>query len=125
MKTKNLFAALMFVLLSASSLFAQTGKKAITIKSADNGKTITVKKSQSFNVLFEKECVGCRFIWTLTNSDTKIVSKPTESYSNPSCKDCDGGNQDHTFTFKAIKAGKTKLNFDYGDQKFTVTIVVK
>lgn len=125
MKTKNLFAALMFVLLSATSVFAQTTKKPLTIKSADNGKTITVKKAKSFNVVFENECVGCRYIWTLTNFDENIVSKPTESHDNSSCKDCVGGNQDHTFTFKALKAGKTKLNFDYGDQHFSVTIVVK
>jgi predicted secreted protein len=128
MNFKKIAIIMLLACFATSVSFAQKSKtavKALTIKEADNAKTIAVKKGQTFNVLFEKECRGCRGIWTLTKSDIAIVKSVKDSFSNPSCTNCAGGNQDHTFVFKALKAGKTSLEFNYMEKSFGVKIIVK
>jgi len=128
MKLKNIFIIIVLACCASCASKGQKSKTSIevlTIKSTDNGKTIEVKNSQEFNVLFEKECVGCREIWHITKSDETIVKSVKDSFSNPSCTNCTGGNQDHTFQFKAVKAGNTILAFDYMEEHFQVSIFVK
>lgn len=110
---------------SAQKKAAAPVKASVTIKEPDNGKTIAVKKGRSFDVLFKKECVGCRYIWTITQIDSAAIKSISDSYSNKSCTNCTGGNQDHTFHFKALKAGSSSLAFTLGDKAFMVTVKVK
>lgn len=124
---------LIFSLLAHVSSFAQTkkGKKAkkgvktymMTLTEKDNGQTVSVKLNQPFQVLFKKECIGCRGIWTLTESAS--INKVNEKWSNKSCTNCTGGNQDHAFVLKATKTGQTTLDFTYMDERYHVDLVVK
>src|SRR4051812_22817137 len=90
MKTK--ICALFIILFS----FCITGfSQSITIKESDNGKTFTVKKGSTFNVLFKKECIGCATSWSPNSLDSTWVKQVSSTYSNHSCKNCVGGNHDH------------------------------
>ena len=99
--------------------------QSITIKESDNGKTFSVKKGSTFNVLFKKECIGCATAWASNGLDSTWVKQVSSTYSNPSCKNCMGGNHDHTFKFKAMKAGTAALSFANGDKTFNVKVKVK
>ncbi len=123
MKRKLCMLFILLACLCSINGFAQ--KAALTIKESDNGKTFTVKKQQAFDVLFKKECVGCQYVWTTTIMDTTYIKSVSSTYSNKSCKNCTGGNQDHTFHLKAKKAGTTQLAFAMGDKNLAVTIKVK
>jgi predicted secreted protein len=128
MKLKKIILITLLACFATSLSFAQISKKKVdtlTIKSVDNGKTIAVKKAQTFNVLFEKACRACGSKWHITKSDTSIIKSVKNSYSNPSCTDCQGGYHDHTFEFKALKKGKTSLLFEYFKKQFSIDIIVK
>ena len=123
MKTTLCMLFILFCCFCTLDGFAQ--KAGLTIKEASNGKTFNIKKGQTFDVLFKKECIGCQFVWivVLATSEIKLVSS---TYSHKSCQNCTGGNQDHTFHFKAMKTGTVPLSFAEGDKHFfAVTIKVK
>lgn len=127
--------ALVLIICSATSLATAQKQKSkketpkqnpiLVIKSSDAGKTFTVKRNKTFSVFFEKECIGCRGVWKLISNNKGIVKAVKDFNANPSCTNCTGGNQDHTFEFKATKAGKTQLAFEYMDEHFMVDIIVK
>jgi predicted secreted protein len=128
---KNLSVLLVFIALFVgftSVAQPKKGKKTvkkamITLTEKDNGQSVTVKLNQPFQVLFKKECIGCRGIWTLT--DNSAIKKVSEKWTNKSCTNCTGGNQDHTFVLKATKAGTTALEFTYMDEAYRVELNVK
>lgn len=95
----------------------------LTIKQADNGKTFHLKKTQLLKVVFEQECVGCAKVWTLGNYNKDVLKFVKDYRKNPSCTNCEGGNIDHIFEFKALKKGTTSLNFSYFEE-FSVEIIV-
>lgn len=98
--------------------------KTRTLGEHQNHATIKLKRNQEFNVLFKQECRGCAQIWTITDMDKSMIALQRESHSNPSCINCAGGNQDHTFHFKATNAGTSKLSFRYFDKTYAVKLVV-
>lgn len=99
----------------------QTATNAVKITALDNGKTFHVKASETFEATFN-ECVGCAQVWTITTIDKDKIEVLPNTYSNKSCTDCVGGNQDNTFHLQAKAVGKSELTFSYFDQKVTVTI---
>jgi len=117
-------ALVLCILFISITTDAQKKKPApLTLTEKNNGKTVKVRKNQSFRVLFKKECIGCAQSWKM--ADAAGVTIVDEKYSNPSCTNCTGGNQDHTFILKATKLGKTNLSFDYFDQNYHVILDVK
>lgn len=124
MKKLIQFVTLICILFVSIAADAQKKKPApLTLTEINNGKTVKVRKNQSFRVLFKKECIGCAQSWKM--ADAAGVTIVDEKYSNPSCTNCTGGNQDHTFILKATKPGKTNLSFSYFDQNYQVTLDVK
>lgn len=124
MKVKH-FLLMLFISFSAISASAQKTMGWRTITEKENGKTISIKKGNAFAVLFKNECIGCQHVWETSYLDSTFVKFTTSSYAGGPGGDMVGGSQDHTFHFKAIKRGRTKLSFVNGDKKFQVTIVVK
>lgn len=94
-----------------------------TIGIADNGKTYTLKVNEKIDATFN-ECIGCAQVWRAEISNSEVVATLPNTYSNKSCTDCVGGNQDNTFHLEARKAGTSTITFAYFDKKVTVTIVV-
>lgn len=115
----------------ACSFSACTGNKtattekaaAIHLTKADNGKTVQCKMNESFDITFN-ECRGCASIWQVVGETPGLEQSP-KTYSNPSCTNCTGGNQDVTFHFKAKTAGKTTLTFSYFNEETTFFIEAK
>lgn len=133
---KKILTILLMICCSTALVQAQAPKDKIkvkpkalvtVIKPMDNGKTFTFKKSQKFKILFKKECSGCRDIWHLTEelAATDIVKITKDYNTNPSCKNCEGGEHDRVIEFKALAAGNKTLQFDYFEQHFKVDIVVQ
>ena len=99
----------------------QTTTNTTKITAMDDGKTFKVKSGGEFEATFN-ECVGCAQVWTITTIDKDKIDVLPNTYSNRSCENCTGGNQDNTFHFKAKAAGKSDITFTYFDKKVTVTI---
>lgn len=89
----------------------------------DDGKTYTLKVGEKIEATFN-ECIGCAQVWRAEVSNSEVVATLPNTYSNKSCTDCVGGNQDNTFHLEAKKAGTSTITFAYFDKKVTVTIVV-
>ncbi|MFY8004898.1 MAG: hypothetical protein ACOVNR_08635 [Chitinophagaceae bacterium] len=81
----------------------KTKTSTLTITQADNGKTFHLKKTQLLKVVFEKECVGCAKVWTVGEYNKDLFKLLKDYRKNPSCTNCEGGNIDHIFEFKALK----------------------
>lgn len=124
MKAKH-FMLVFFISLFSIQVSAQTTKVQRIITEKENGKTISIKKGNAFAVLFKNECIGCQYVWETSYLDSTFVKFTTSSYAGGPGGDMVGGSQDHTFHFKAVKRGRTKLSFVNGEKKFQVTIVVK
>ena len=88
----------------------------------DSGKTFKVKLYENFEATFN-ECIGCADKWKITKMDSTKIGLLTITYSNRSCVDCLGGNQDKTFHFVANKAGKSAISFSYFKYNITFFIV--
>jgi predicted secreted protein len=97
---------------------------AIHLTKADNGKTVQCKVNNSFDITFN-ECRGCASVWEVVGLDKAKLEQSASTYSNPSCTNCTGGNQDVTFHFKAKAAGTSNLTFSYFDEKVTLTVEAK
>lgn len=119
-----LFFACSFFGLPANSQQKIAGT-AIKITQKDNGKTISVKVNETFDITFTKECVGCRYVWETNKIDTSNIAFITNTYSNRSCTDCAGGYRDNTFHFRIKRAGKSTLSFSYFKKEFSVTVIGK
>lgn len=136
MKILKILVVTFLVLALVNGSFAQKTKskkiktkasKILTITNADNGKTFTLKKLQSFKIVFAKECSGCSYIWHLTEelAATDIIKITKDYNTNPSCKNCEGGEHDRVIEFKAVAAGNKTLSFDYFKEHFNVDIIVQ
>lgn len=92
----------------------------------DNGKSIKVKVGAKFQVTLY-ECRGCASVWHVTAIDkAKIQHNDSEdTFSNPSCTNCAGGNQDRTMNFKATAAGKSTIEISYFEEKYTLNVVAE
>ena len=81
-----------------------------------------MKVHEKFDVTYN-ECIGCADKWKITGIDSAKIRLLSISYSNRSCIDCLGGNQDKTFHFEAKKAGKSTISFGYFKYNISVFIV--
>ena len=80
---KILLVFLLFLSVNFNSTAqTKTGFKTLTINDSKPGKTITVKESQVFDVLFKDECIGCRFSWELAKHDSTSVKFVKESFKS-------------------------------------------
>jgi hypothetical protein len=111
---------LLFLL--SGTAFAQKNTPALTIGSKDNGKTFQVKKGNYFTAVF-RECVGCASSYRVEKMDTLKIALIRTTYSNRSCTNCTGGNQDVTFLFKSKAKGKSALQFTYFKETVHVKII--
>lgn len=123
------------VLLSSCSGKKKTTKTSDTPKTAstaattkitanDNGKTFHVKVNEKFAASFN-ECVGCAQVWKVSDMDNDKLEMLPNTYSDRSCKNCNGGSQTNTFHFKARATGSSKLTFTYFEQLVAVTIIIE
>jgi predicted secreted protein len=110
-----------------SSLFGEVKEEsaasapAIHIGLQDNGKTFMAGVNEKFDATFN-ECRGCRYVWEISAIDKNAISFLENTYANPSCTNCTGGNQDHTFHLQVKARGRSVITFKYGEQTVTVTI---
>ncbi|WP_028066540.1 protease inhibitor I42 family protein [Solirubrobacter soli] len=118
---------------------ANAGPATKTLTSADNGKTITIAKSQELRVDL-KECGSCGFSWrTTAKPDPKVLTTRPAITKNPDCPTpkpgdptCVGGGYTRVFRYAGKADGQTKLRLEYfgpGKKKssktFRVTIRVR
>jgi hypothetical protein len=113
--SKILLFTSLFTLFNCHPLTVPENYKTLT--ALENGKTIIMDVNNVYGFKFN-ECVGCASIWKIDKYDSNLMQYLRKEYSNRSCTDCVGGNQDVTFLFKAISTGNTELIFTY----FTDTI---
>lgn len=119
-----LFAFCFFSCNSTKKVPVATESKTVTISLSDNGKTYDLKLNEKFDATFN-ECIGCAEVWKISEIDKEKIEVLPNTYSNKSCTDCVGGNQDNTFHFQVKSAGKSTLSFSYFDKKVSVTINAK
>jgi len=99
-------------------------KPILTYGAADNGKTINLATGSPFEVRL-RECRGCASVWTIADIDRDNIRFLYEDNSNPSCTNCTGGNQDHSFYFKVQGKSKSVLSFTYFEETYTLHIVAE
>lgn len=128
-KMKHVFLALGLLMITVFGACAKGGKRkdaAIrTLTSADNNKTVTLKKGAAFKVVFKEECIGCAKIWEITGQDKQKIALLREANANPSCTNCEGGSQDHIFYFKVKDTGQSTLSFQYFEDVYAVKLSAK
>jgi len=119
--SKMLLLTSLFTLWSCHSLTVSENYKTLT--ALENGQTIIMDVNNIYGFKFN-ECVGCASVWEIGKYDSNLMQYLRKEYSNRSCTDCLGGNQDVTFLFKAISAGNTELIFTYFNDamKYQITI---
>jgi hypothetical protein len=118
---KMLLFTSLFILLSCHPLTLSKDYKTVT--ALENGQTIIMGVNNVYGFKFN-ECVGCASVWEIAKYDSNLMQYLRKEYSNRSCKNCVGGNQDVTFLFKAISTGSTELIFTYFNDtlKYQITI---
>ena len=87
----------------------------------DAGKTFRLNVNDKFDVSLN-QCVGCADFWKISEIDSTKIGFLSDTYSNRSCIDCVGGNQDKTFHFEVRKAGRSTISFNYFKENISVFI---
>ena len=90
-----------------------------------NGKTISLKVNDKFDVFFLGECIGCAQVWKITAIDKDKIGQLGSTYKNSPAPGMMGGAQDHIFHFEAKDKGVSVLSFIYFSENFTITLDVK
>ena len=99
----------------------ETNTKPVNILLKDTGITFQMKVNEKFDASFN-ECIGCADVWKITKIDSTKIGYLSHTYSNKSCKDCIGGNQDKTFHFRVKTPGKSTISFTYFTKDISVII---
>jgi hypothetical protein len=107
---------------SKSIASSETNTPHLNILLQDSGKTFKLKVHEKFDVTYN-ECIGCADKWKITSIDSTKIGLLSITYSNRSCIDCLGGNQDKTFHFDAKKKGISMISFGYFKYSIRVYIV--
>ena len=92
---------------------------------SQNGKTISLKVNDKFDVVFLRECIGCAEMWAITNIDKDKIVQMGSSYKNGPAPGMMGGARDHIFHFTAKDKGVSTLSFTYFKESSIITIDVK
>lgn len=92
---------------------------------SQNGKTISLKVNDKFDVVFLRECIGCAEVWRVTSIDKDKVTQMESTYKNGPAAGTTGGYQDHIFHFTAKDKGIATLSFSYFKESSTITFDVK
>ena len=90
-----------------------------------DGKTISLKVNDRFDVVFLRECIGCAEVWKITNIDKDKIMQMESTYKNGPAAGVMGGYQDHIFHFTAKDIGISTLSFSYFKETSTITLDVK
>ena len=90
----------------------------------ENGKTLTLKMNDRFDVIFLRECIGCAEVWRVTNIDKDKISQQESTYRNGPTTGTMGGYQDHIFHFTAKEKGTTTLSFSYFKESSSFTVEI-
>lgn len=80
----------------------------------DNGVNTRVSVGETFQVALN-ECVGCRYLWEITEIDTTVVAMVERTHRDRSCEDCAGGSLTRVFRFEGRQPGKTTIEMGYFD----------
>jgi predicted secreted protein len=85
-----------------------------TLTSADNGKTVTIAKSQQLNIELS-ECGSCGYSWkTTAKPDRKILSRRPNVHKDSTCEaPCTGGSYTTVFRYTGKATGHTKIRLEY------------
>jgi hypothetical protein len=92
---------------------------------SQNGKTISLKLNDNFDVVFLRECIGCAEVWTITSIDKDKIIQNASTYKNEPAAGMMGGARDHIFHFTAKEKGVSVISFTFFDEKSTITFDVK
>lgn len=87
-----------------------------------------VRKSAATDDYFQlalHECVGCRYVWEITEQDNSKISLEERTFRDKSCEDCAGGSLTRVFRFKCIEAGQSELVLGYFDDTLRVVVDVE
>ncbi len=90
----------------------------------ENGKTLTLKMNDKFDVIFLRECIGCADVWKITNIDKDKISQQENTYRNQPATGTMGGYQDHIFHFTAKDKGTSTLSFSYFKESSSFTVQI-
>lgn len=71
------------------------------------------------------ECVGCRYVWEITEQDSNKISLEERTFRDKSCEDCAGGSLTRVFRFKCIETGQSELVLGYFDDTLRVVVDVE
>ncbi len=84
-------------------------RDALRLTQADDGREITVKAAESFEVVLP-EVPTSGYLWAVHEIDPDYLRLESEAYAEPSPDERRvGGGREKIFTFKALKAGGTAL----------------
>lgn len=86
------------------------------------GKTVFISPGQTVKVRF-RECRGCASVWKIAATDNAKVFFVKDEYTNPSCVNCIGGNQDHSIFFRLLSNEMTSISFTYFDEVVTIKFI--
>ncbi len=129
----------MFAAFLVALSLAPTSPAIKTITSADNGKTVTIAKSQQLHVDLA-ECGSCGYSWrTTTKPDAKVLTTGKSTTKDPDCPppkqgepECVGGGHTRVFRYTGKATGKTTLRLEYfgpgrkkSSKTFRVTVRVR
>jgi predicted secreted protein len=112
---------------------ATTAPATKTLTSADNGKTVTIAKSQRLNIALS-ECGSCGFSWrTTAKPDRTVLSRRPNVHKDSTCKPpCTGGQYTNVFRYTGKASGRTKIRLAYfgpgkskSSKSFRITVRVR
>lgn len=72
-----------------------------------------------------KECIGCRYVWEITEQDSNKISLEERTFRDKSCEDCAGGSLTRVFRFKCLEPGQSELVLGYFDDTLRVVVDVE
>jgi predicted secreted protein len=121
--------AALFVALS----LVNAAPAAKTVTSKDNGKTVTIAKSQQLRIELS-ECGSCGYSWkTTTKPDPTVLSRRPTLHKDQTCEPpCTGGEDTIVFRYSGKGTGSTKIRLEYfgpgkskSSKSFRITVRVR
>jgi predicted secreted protein len=104
-----------------------------TITSQDNGKTITIARSQPLHVELSA-CGSCGYSWrTTAKPDPKVLSRRPNLHKDQTCEPpCTGGSDTVVFRYTGKATGRTRIRLGYfgpgkskSSKTFRITVRVR
>ena len=104
-----------------------------TVTSKDNGKTITIAKSQQLHLELS-ECGSCGYSWkTTAKPDPQVLSRRPNVHKDQTCEPpCTGGSDTVVFRYTGKATGRTTIRLGYfapgkskSSKTFRITVRVR